>query len=128
MKLKAIIQETMIMRFTAKIIKNEINWHDVEGLAEYLNLIDSEEVYIDIKASKVRNTAQNNYYWAILREFGKQCGYHPEEMHDVCKSHFKLKTTSEFTVEEFSEYIDRVIMYAAEQGFPVKDPRSTRLP
>ena len=128
MKLKAIIQETMIMRFTAKIIKNEINWHDVEGLAEYLNLIDSEEVYIDIKASKVRNTAQNNYYWAILREFGKQCGYHPEEMHDVCKSHFKLKTTSEFTVEEFSEYIDRVIMYAAEQGFPVKDPRLTRLP
>ena len=128
MKLKAIIQETMIMRFTAKIIKNEINWHDVEGLAEYLNLIDSEEVYIDIKASKVRNTAQNNYYWAILREFGKQCGYHPEEMHDVCKSHFKLKTTSEFTVEEFSEYIDRVIMYAAEQGFPVRDPRATKLP
>ena len=128
MKLKAIIQETMIMRFTAKIIKNEINWHDVEGLAEYLNLIDSEEVYIDIKASKIRNTAQNNYYWAILREFGKQCGYHPEEMHDVCKSHFKLKTTSEFTVEEFSEYIDRVIMYAAEQGFPVKDPRTTKLP
>ena len=128
MKLKAIIQETMIMRFTAKIIKNEINWHDVEGLAEYLNLIDSEEVYIDIKASKVRNTAQNNYYWAILREFGKQCGYHPEEMHDVCKSHFKLLTTSEFTIEEFSEYIDRVIMYAAEQGFPVKDPRTSRLP
>ena len=118
----------MIMRFTAKIIKNEINWHDVEGLAEYLNLIDSEEVYIDIKASKIRNTAQNNYYWAILREFGKQCGYHPEEMHDVCKSHFKLLTTSEFTVEEFSEYIDRVIMYAAEQGFPVKDPRATKLP
>ena len=128
MKLKATIQETMIMRFTAKIIKNEINWHDVEGLAEYLNLIDSEEVYIDIKASKIRNTAQNNYYWAILREFGRQCGYHPEEMHDVCKSHFKLKTTSEFTIEEFSEYIDRVIMYAAEQGFPVRDPRTTKLP
>ena len=129
MKLKAIIQETMIMRFTAKIIKNEINWHDVEGLAEYLNLIDSEEVYIDIKASKVRNTAQNNYYWAILREFGKQCGYHPEEMHDVCKSHFKLKTTSEFTIDEFSDYIDRVIIYSAEAGFPVQDPRrSTKLP
>ena len=116
------------MRFTALIKDGRIRWHDTKGLAEHLSLIDSEEVYIDIKASKVRNTAQNNYYWAILREFGKQCGYHPEEMHDVCKSHFKLKTTSEFTIEEFSEYIDRVIMYAAEQGFPVKDPRSTRLP
>ena len=128
MKLKAIIQETMIMRFTAKIENGKIRWHNEGALAEHLNLIDSEEVYIDIKASKVRNTAQNNYYWAILREFGRQCGYHPEEMHDVCKSHFKLLTTSEFTVEEFSEYIDRVIMYAAEQGFPVKDPRLTKLP
>ena len=116
------------MRFTAKIENGKIRWHDEGALVEHLNLIDSEEVYIDIKASKIRNTAQNNYYWAILREFGKQCGYHAEEMHDVCKSHFKLITTSEFTIEEFSEYIDRVIMYAAEQGFPVKDPRSTKLP
>ena len=117
------------MRFTAKIKDGVIIWHDIEGIAEHLNLIDGNECYIDIKPSKVRNTAQNNYYWAILREFGNQCGYHAEEMHEVCKSHFKIKTTSEFTVEEFSEYIDRVIMYAAEQGFPVRDPRrATRLP
>ena len=116
------------MRFTAVIKNGKIVWHDERAVAEHLNLIDSEECYIDIKPSKVRNTAQNNYYWAILREFGDQVGYHAEEMHDVCKSHFKLKTTSEFTVEEFSEYIDRVIMYAAEQGYPVRDPRLTKLP
>ena len=117
------------MRFTAKIENGEINWHDIEGVAEHLNLIEGKECYIDIKASKVRNTAQNNYYWAILREFGKQCGYHAEEMHDVCKAHFKIGSTSEFDVEEFSEYLDRVIIYAAEQGFPVKDPRrATRFP
>ena len=116
------------MRFTAQIKNGRINWHDTKGLAEHLNLIDSEEVYIDIKASKIRNTAQNNYYWSILRDFGKQIGYHPEEMHGVIKSHFKLKTTSEFTVEEFSEFLDRVIYYAAEQGFPVRDPRLTKLP
>ena len=116
------------MRFTAKIKDGIIEWHDVEGVAEHLNLIDGSECYIDIKASKMRNTAQNNYYWAILREFGKQVGYHPEEMHDVCKCHFKISSTSEFTVEEFSEYIDRVIQYAAEQGYPVRDPRTTKLP
>ena len=76
----------------------------------------------------MRNTAQNNYYWAILKEFGKQIGYHAEEMHEVCKNHFKVSTTKEFTKEEFSEYVDRVIMWAAEQGYPVKDPRSTKLP
>ena len=117
------------MRFTAVIKDSRIKWHDEKALNEHLSLIDTEECYIDIKPSKVRNTAQNNYYWSIIREFGDQCGYHPEEMHDVVKSHFRLKTTSEFTVEEFSDYLDKVIMYAAEQGFPVKDPRrATRLP
>ena len=115
------------MRFTANIKEGKINWHDSEGLAEFLHSCEGE-AYIDINPSKIRNTAQNNYYWVILKEFGRQCGYHADEMHDVCKSHFKILTTKEFTVEEFSDYIDRVIYYAAEQGFPVKDPRSTRFP
>ena len=115
------------MRFTAKIVNGEINWHDTKGLKKYLYEAEGE-VYIDIKPSKVRNTAQNNYYWAILKEFGQQTGYHKEEMHEVCKTHFKVKTTKEFDVGEFSEYIDRIIYWAAELGFPVKDPRSSRLP
>ena len=116
------------MRFTAKIIDGKIVWHNNKALAEHLSLIEGNECYIDIKPSKVRNTAQNNYYWAILKEFGRQCGYHAEEMHDVCKSHFKIGSTKEMNVDEFSDYIDRVIMYAAEQGFPVRDPRKSRLP
>ena len=93
------------MRFTAKIIDGKIVWHNNKALAEHLNLIEGNECYIDIKPSKVRNTAQNNYYWAILKEFGQQCGYHAEEMHDVCKSHFKIGSTKEMNVDEFSDYI-----------------------
>ena len=115
------------MRFTAIIKDGKINWHDNDGLKKYLYETEGE-VHIDIKPSKIRNTAQNNYYWAILREFGQQVGYHPEEMHEVCKTHFKVSTTKEFDKEEFSEYIDRVIYWSAEQGYPVKDPRSTKLP
>ena len=115
------------MRFTAKIEKGEIKWHDIEGLAEFLNMFEGE-AHVDIKPSNIRNNAQNNYYWAVLREFGQQVGYHPEEMHEVCKTHFKVQTTKEFDVGEFSEYIDRVIQWAAEQGYPVKDPRTTTLP
>ena len=116
------------MRFTAKIIDGKIVWHNNKALKEFLELNDTMECYIDIKPSKVRNTAQNNYYWAILKEFGQQCGYHAEEMHDVCKAHFKIGSTKEMNVDEFSDYIDRVIMYAAEQGFPVRDPRKSRIP
>ena len=115
------------MRFTANIIKGEIVWHDIEGLAEFLNMFEGE-AYIDIKPSNIRNTAQNNYYWSILREVARQIGYQPEELHFWCKRHFKIETTSDFTKEEFSEFIDGVIIWAAEQGYPVKDPRSSRLP
>ena len=116
------------MRFTAKIKDGKIDWHDKKGIAEHLQLIEGSQCYIDIKPSRQRNTAQNNYYWAVLKEFGKQCGYHAEEMHDVCKAHFKIGSTKEMNIDEFSEYLDRVIMYAAEQGFPVRDPRPTILP
>lgn len=115
------------MRFTAKIEDGKINWHDSEGLKKYLCETEGE-CHIDINPSNIRNTAQNNYYWAILGEFGKQVGYHAEEMHEVCKTHFKISTTKEFTVGEFSDYIDRVIIWSAEQGYPVKDPRYSRLP
>tara|TARA_Y100000296_G_C5077622_1_gene208200 strand:+ start:172 stop:519 length:348 start_codon:yes stop_codon:yes gene_type:complete len=115
------------MRFTAKIENGKINWHDTDGLARYLYEAEGE-CYIDIKPSKIRNTAQNNYYWSILREFARQVGYQPEELHYWCKHHFKVETTTDYTKEEFSEFIDRVILWAAEQGYPVKDPRSTRLP
>ena len=64
----------------------------------------------------------------MLKQFGHHVGYHSEEMHDVCKTHFKIKSTKELNVDEFSEYIDRVIYYAAEQGFPVKAPRITKIP
>ena len=116
------------MRFTAKIKDGKIVWHDNKSIVEHLELIDGYECYIDIKPSKKRNTAQNNYYWKILRQFGTQCGYHAEEMHDVCKTKFKIKSTSELNIDEFSDYIDRIIQFAAEQGFPIQDPRTTRLP
>ena len=117
----------MAMKFTAKIEKGKINWHDTEGLANFLDMFEGE-AYIDIKPSNLRNTAQNNYYWSILREFAQQVGYQPEELHYWCKRHFKIETTADFTKEEFSEFIDGVIIWAAEQGYPVKDPRSSRLP
>ena len=115
------------MRFTAKIEDGKVKWHDESGLKHYLSKLEGE-VYVDIKPSNRRNTAQNNYYWIMLKQFGHHVGYHSEEMHDVCKTHFKIKSTKELNVDEFSDYIDRVIYYAAEQGFPVKDPRITRFP
>ena len=115
------------MRFTAKINKGAIEWHDNSGLKDFLSKSEGE-VYIDIKPTDMRNTAQNNYYWAMLEAFGSQCGYHSDEMHEVCKRHFKIKSTKELNRDEFSDYLDRIHQWAAETGFPIKDPRTTKLP
>ena len=114
------------MRFTAKIENGKIVWHDTDSLARYLH--ESEgEVYIDIKASNIRNTAQNNYYWSILRDWGQNIGHTADELHDVVKSHFKLKTITEFNKDEFSEFLTELERFAAQNGWNGKS-RSTRLP
>ena len=106
------------MRFTAKIKDGRIRWHDEKALAEHLSLIDSEEVYIDIKASKVRNAAQNNYYWAILRDWGRDIGDDDiNYMHRVAKSGYKIDSTKELYVHEFSEFLFFVERYARNNGW-----------
>ena len=115
------------MRFTAKIEEGKITWHDANSLTRYLYEVEGE-VYIDIKPSKVRNTAQNNYYWSILRDWGKDIGEDDTDyMHGLVKSHFKLITITEFNKDEFSEFLTELERYAAKHGWNGK-PRSTKLP
>ena len=113
------------MRFTAEIKDGKTIWHDKRALKAFLDDIEGE-VYIDIKPSNMRNTAQNNYYWALLRDWGKAIGYSAEELHEVVKSHYKMKSTSEMNKDEFSEFLDDVIRYACENGYSGKDPRLTK--
>mgnify|MGYP006413094531 FL=1 len=117
------------MRFTAAIKDGKIKWHDERAIAEHLSLIDTQECYIDIKPSKVRNTAQNNYYWALLRDWGRCIGHGQHDvdyLHGVIKSAFKISTTSDYDRQEFSEFLDDVIIYVYENGYYGDDPRATK--
>ena len=113
------------MRFTAEIKDGKIKWHDERAIAEHLSLIDSEECYIDIKPSKVRNTAQNNYYWALLRDWGICIGhgqYDVDYLHGVIKSAFKIKTTTDYDKQEFSVFLDDVYIMCAKTDIMGKTP------
>ena len=46
-----------------------------------------------------------------------------DDMHQIIKNHFKIQSTKELTQDEFSDFLDRLIRWAAGFGFPVKDPR-----
>ena len=108
----------MSMRFTAKIENGKISWHDEKGVAEHLHLIDTKECYIDIRTSKVRNTAQNNYYWAILRDWGSDIGDNDiNYMHGLVKSGYRTESTKEYDKDEFSEYLLFTEQYARKHGW-----------
>ena len=111
------------MKFTATIKNGRLKIHDNKGLGRYLNDIDGD-VWIDIKpAPKARSSQQNGYYRTIIRQIGNHLGYNEDEMHDVIKNKFQIKSTKDLTQEEFTDFLDRVIRFAAEYGFPVNDPR-----
>ena len=81
--------------------------------------------------------SQNRYYWGvILATLSEWSGHEPEEFHDFFKESWlhpvtrelpngnemtAIPTTTALTVEQFSEYVDRVVRWAAEQGVHVPD-------
>ena len=111
------------MKFTGTIKKGRLKLHDKEGLRRFLKEIEGD-VWIDIKTTpKTRSPQQNAYYRTIVRQIGLHLGYPEDEMHDVVKAKFEIKSTKDLDVDEFSEFLDRLIRFAAEYGFAVQDPR-----
>ena len=113
------------MKFTGKIINGELVFHDYAGLKRHLNGIKGE-VWVDIKkAPKTRSPQQNGYYRTIVRSLANQIGDDEHDMHVIIKKHFGISSTRDLTQDEFSDFLDRLIRWAAQFGFPVEDPRRT---
>ena len=113
------------MKFTAKVKNGSLSFHDYGSLKRYLNGVKGE-VWVDIKEDpKTRSPQQNGYYRTIIRELGNQMGDSEDDMHIIIKNHFNISSTKDLTQEEFSEFLDRIIRWAAGFGFPVRDPRKS---
>ncbi len=80
--------------------------------------------------------SQNRYYWGVcLRTLAEWSGHEPEELHDLLKGFLQVQTktlpngyefnswptTTTLTVEEFSDYVDKVVRWAAEQGVRIPE-------
>lgn len=89
-----------------------------------LTKLEGKQIKVKITQNREdsRSTEQNRYYWGVVVDIlGNELGYHPEEMHDALLAEHsvnrmvypaKIKRTSDMTVEEMREYIDRVIIWA----------------
>lgn len=93
---------------------------------------DGEQLIEFIETS--RTDAQNKYYWVILGIMAQEFGTTTEELHTYFKAEFlpsqeyftlirqkRLTSTTEQSKDQMSDYIERVIQFAAENGIALPD-------
>ena len=77
-----------------------------------------------VKEIENRTQMQNSYYWGqVIGSPSKEGslmsnemfqGYTKQELHEALKEKFGVKSTSGMEQEEFTEYINKIIRWAAE--------------
>ena len=106
---------------------------DMVAWAGKLGRLEGKRVQCAVKKEKSgRTLSQNRYLWGVVyATLAEWSGHEPEELHHYLCSQFlpiQEKTfpsgvvmaqapgTSTLTIEQFSQYVDRVVRWAADQG------------
>lgn len=97
---------------------------------------------LEIKEYKPQRTAaQNRLYWKWLGELSEQTGHDTEELHEYMKRRFlgaELKTilgveievpksTADLRVAPFAEFLTKIEVMAAQNGYTLTQPLDYRL-
>jgi hypothetical protein len=101
-------------------------------------LPEGEEIRLRVmRKERTRSVKQNAWYWGcILPIFAEHTGHTVEEIHEIMKRLFLQRkivsyrgreipmpgSTSNLSVQEFSEYCERVRAEAASLGLNIPDP------
>ena len=100
------------MRFPCEIKNGKLlitNRDEFDSVISNLN----GNYYIELTETGVRSSQQNNYYWKIVDLLAEDLGYTTQEMHQAIKDHFNIKSAKILTTKEFSQFIERIIRWAA---------------
>ena len=106
---------------------------DMVRWAAKLGRLEGKRVQCAVKKEKTgRTLSQNRYLWGVVyATLSEWSGHEPEELHRYLTGQFlpmeekrlpsgvvmaQSSGTSGLTVEQFSQYVDRVVRWAADQG------------
>ena len=105
-----------------------------ESLDKFLNNFE-EGTMLELVVKEIENRTQlqNSYYWGqVIGSPSKEGslmsnemfqGYTKQELHEALKEKFDVKSTAGMEQEEFTEYINKIIRWAAEfAGMYIKEP------
>ena len=105
-----------------------------ESLDKFLNNFEEGTILeLVVKEIENRTQLQNSYYWGqVIGSPSKEGslmsnemfqGYTKQELHEALKEKFDVKSTAGMEQEEFTEYINKIIRWAAEfAGMYIKEP------
>ena len=105
-----------------------------ESFDKFLNEFEEGTILeLVVKEVENRTQLQNSYYWGqvigspsiegSLMSNEMFQGYTKQELHEALKEKFDVKSTAGMEQEEFTEYINKIIRWAAEfAGMYIKEP------
>lgn len=116
--------------FYAKIEHGKLRFTKTLDFHFYIQKLEGKEVKVLVAERKyIRSVKANSYYWGcVLKVCSDYTGFTPEECHQVFKERFLKYTkdhkgknfefthsTSELDTKEFSDYIQKIKLYMAEE-------------
>ena len=105
-----------------------------DGFDKFLNTFEEGTMLeFVVKEIESRTQMQNSYYWGqVIGSPSKEGslmsnemfqGYTKQELHEALKEEFGVKSTAGMEQEEFTEYINKIIRWAAEfADMYIKEP------
>ena len=105
-----------------------------DSFDKFLNNFEEGTILeIVVKEIENRTQLQNSYYWGqVIGSPSKEGslmsnemfqGYTKQELHEALKEKFEVKSTAGMEQEEFTEYINKIIRWAAEfADMYIKEP------
>ena len=109
-----------------------------ESFDRFLNEFEEGTILeIEVKEVVNRTQLQNSYYWGqIIGSPSKEGsllsnemfqGYTKQELHEALKEKFEVKSTMGMSQEDFTEYINKIIRWAAEfADMYIKEPEDIK--
>lgn len=125
--------------FRATVRGGKVHPDDPSRWRNYLQRFEGRRVQVSCRAeTSNRSLRANSYLWGVVyRELAEWSGHTEDEIHDVMRAMFlsarevalpdgrkvaALGSTASLDVEAFGAYVDKVKLWAAEQGVTIPDP------
>lgn len=114
--------------FHGSITKGRLTLDNPERYLVYMAGLEGKRVELVLRKKRSKRSDQaNRYYWGIVVQIlANHLGYEPSELHEALKIRFlsdrredekglmKVGSTAKLSTDEFAQYVNRVVRWAAE--------------